>query len=238
MTSLNIPLYRNIVSFVLVGASLCVVSLYLLNPVLAGKPAPVREEVVEPPPPVEIEPPMIVEEEEEEAEVVEATVRGLLRDMDTGALIEGVEVEARSPADANSPRIAVIDGSRFTLEGLKLCPYQVTARAEGYLPVWTELVPPMESRLELLLKPAGTVRVRVTDRYARRLKNVTFREEVTPSPDLPEVLSYRFDEGYFLVHGLPLGARRLVVEAEGYDSVCLDARVERDVVHTYWAVFE
>lgn len=238
---MNIPLYRNLVSFVLVAASLGVVSLYLLNPVLVGEPAPVMEEVEPPaPPPVAIEPPVVEEETIEEEEVVEATVRGLLRDMDTGALIRDVEVEARSPADPSSPLLASIDATtgRFTLAGMKLCPYQVTARAEGYVPAWIEVVPPLDSGLEFLLQPAGTVRVRVTDRYARRLKKVTFRENVQSSPQAPEALSYRFDGGYFLVHGLPLGARELVVTAEGYESVCLEARVDRDVVHTYWAVFE
>jgi len=94
--------------------------------------------------------------------------------------------------------------------------------------------PPLDGRIALFLEPACKVKVRVTDRRARRIMDAAFRELGHGS----RALDHGFEDGSYVVEGLRPGTSALAVESERYGSLVLEVRADRDVVHAYWAVFE
>jgi len=168
------------------------------------------------------------------------TACGRIVDIETAENITNrrITITAFDASGARDPISGEVDpaAGTYRLDGLGFGLYLVLASVEGYLSYCGTLMMPHEARRDLWFEGAGMVRLRVTDSFARRLRNVRVLDLSVCDPCMPRTLSCREEDGYLLVFGLRQGVKKLAVEKIGLGSVSMDLRIERDRVLCYWAV--
>ena len=100
-------------------------------------------------------------------------------------------VKAVSHSMPGGPLSARIDrrSGEFSFSSLLFGTYILWATAEGYAPTFGVVEVPMNGRFDLGLEPAGTIRLRIMDPYARRLdpiaiQNATLLDPCAPDPEV------------------------------------------------------
>jgi hypothetical protein len=149
-------------------------------------------------------------------------------------------VTAYSPCTTGGPLEAVVDvrtGS-FLFTGLHFGVYTISAIAEGYLMYTGNLMVPMEGLTTIALERGGTVRIKATDPYARRLTNLHIWKPAGPEELIAETLTSRLENGFYIVSGLGEGVHALHLEAPGFEKLVMRIQVSKEEERTYWALFE
>lgn len=194
---------------------------------------------------VEVPPSKPAPSEEEEERILpplEYGARGFLVDLSTGRMIRDLPffVEAFSSTDPRGvmrAEVAVGEGE-FFLPSLRFGTYTIWAVAEGYAPFFGVLECPGEGRAALGLVPAGRVRIRITDAYARRLSRVAIQDLSKRDPCTPDLIIVREEGSYQVVGGVKRGLRTLAVGAPRFDYLRMDVEFTPGEERSYWAVLE
>lgn len=267
MAKRKTPFLRGLVPLLVLAASLSAVLLFLLDPYLFhAEPSPAPEdqgeeiavegieapfeepadrkedeavEEIEAPP---LEPAPVEKEEESILPPLEYGARGFLVDLSTGRMIRDLPffVEAYAPTDPRGvvrAEVALGEGE-FFLPSLRFGTYSIWAVAEGYAPFFGALECPREGRVALGLVPAGRVRIRITDAYARRLSRVAIQDLSKRDPCAPDLLIVRPEGGYQVVGGVKRGLQTLAVGAPRFDYLRMEVEFTPGEERSYWAVLE
>ncbi len=186
--------------------------------------------------------PVVEEAPEEPFLAIEYMAGGTVFDAETGEVLTGKALFVEVLSGGVPPRavktVVNPETGRFELSGLPFGSVQLLVSAEGYLPAARNLAVPLEGALIIGLVRGGTVRIRVTDEFSRRLKKVRFFLPGWEGHGAPVSLIARSEGGLHVLKGLEEGDQKLLLAAEGYEVLSMDVRVSREEAHTYWAVLD
>jgi hypothetical protein len=171
----------------------------------------------------------------------EFTLQGRVFDLRTRTAIEGkllsvLALDAQNRARSFMAYVGHDDGS-FRFADLPDGDYDLFFQAEDYVSKMVPLRVPLEEPFRVDLEESGTIRLKVTDLYSRRLKDVQVRV-ASREESLPDPLLIKEIRGYLFVQGLPEGIHELIVEAPGHAPRTLEAEMKRTTMRTYWAVLK
>lgn len=262
------PLFRNLITWSIIAGSTLAVVLFISHPIFSNDRSPAGgEELPEPPEPPVLEEqpaeeesetgfelqnggqpagddpgPLAVEPFEESFRSMTFSVSGVVVDLAGGKPVTNrpFRVTAFSPGSAGGPIEAEVDRrtGRFVFTGLCFGPHILSASVEGYLVSWGDMMIPMEGRKTIGLERGGTVRIKATDAYARRLKEIRIWRAAGPETLFMEPLSSRMEDGFHVLSGLPEGVHELHLEAPDFERLILSVQVSKEEEHTYWALFD
>ncbi|MHC4944810.1 MAG: carboxypeptidase-like regulatory domain-containing protein [Planctomycetota bacterium] len=171
----------------------------------------------------------------------EFTLQGRVFDLRTriaikGRLLSVLALDAQDRARSFMAHVGHDDGS-FRFADLPDGDYDLFFQAEDYVSKLVPLRVPLEEPFRVDLEESGTIRLKVTDLYSRRLKDVQVRV-AGREESLPDPLLIKEVKGYLFVQGLPEGIHELIVEAPGHAPRTLEAEMKRTTMRTYWAVLK
>ena len=259
------PLFRNLITWAIIAGSTLAVVLFLSHPIFSNDRRPSGEEKPPDPPVQEVQPaeeegmpgnevqdegestgddpdPLAVEPIEEMFRSMTFSAGGVVYDLAGGRPVTNrpFRVTAFSPGSTGGPIEAEVDSrtGAFVFTGLPFGPHVISASVEGYLVYWGNLMVPMEGRTTIGLERGGTIRIKATDAYARRLKDIRIWKASRPGALFLEPLSSRMENGYHVISGLPEGAHELHLEAPDFGRMVLSVQVSREEERTYWALFD
>jgi hypothetical protein len=211
-----------------------------LNTVEEPEPEPEPD-----PPPEQDEPDPSPEQDEtveKPEEQVQHGVEGTLFDLKSGMPLTGrvVVIEVRSSRNPEASVRAEVDPETggFRFSALFFGSHEVRVEAEGYLPYHGRQEVPLSGAWRIGLERGGAVRIKVTDRFSRRLSDVRFFDYGDAEGANPRALLCRREGAYFIVGGLEAGTRRIAVEAPGRDRLLMEVLVSLEEDRTYLACFE